>query len=116
MANDVCKLIDALVIYSYYGQGFLPETGNFYPGKSGVYQITPQGNKLFSQTSNTFWSHCGWFSPDDKSSYPDSYGQYDWCIDGAIRGNNKVENFYELLDYLFDNTNDETGGVNTYQW
>lgn len=115
-ANEVCRLLDDLVIHSYYGQGFLPETSNFINNRSGIYQIIPQGNKRFSQTNNSFWSHCGWFSPDDKSFNQNSYGQYDWCIDGATRGNDQVENFYEFLDYLFDDTNNETGGVNKYKW
>ncbi|TNE53842.1 MAG: hypothetical protein EP338_09955 [Bacteroidetes bacterium] len=115
-AYEICQLLGDLVIHSYYGQGFLPETSNFHPEKSGIYQIIPQGNQLFSQTNRSFWSHCGWFSPDDQSSNHDSYGQYDWCKDGAIRGNDQVENFYEFLDYLFDDSNDETGGVNKYQW
>lgn len=115
-ANKVCEALDELVISSYYGQGYLPETDNFKGNSSGVYQIIPQGNKVFSQSNYTFWSHCGWYSPLDKSKLQDAYGQYDWCKDGATEGNNKVENFYELLDYLFDENNDESGGVNAYQW
>ncbi len=115
-AKEVCRLLDDLVIHSYYGQGYLPETNDFVNEKSGIYQVIPEGNRLFSKTKNSFWSHCDWFSPDDKSSNQDSYGQYDWCIDGAIRGNDQVDNFFELLDCLFDDTNDERGGVNKYQW
>ena len=115
-AERVCTLLDKLVIHSYYGQGFLPETNNFSNGKSGIYQIIPHGNKLFSQTNNTFWSHCNWFHPDDRTSDPNSYGQYDWCIDGAIKANNSVDNFFEFLDFLFDGTNDASGGVNNYRW
>ena len=115
-AKVVCQTIDELVIHSYYGRGYLPETSNFINGRSGIYQIIPQGNKVFSQTKKSFWSYCGWFSPDDKSSNQDSYGQYDWCIDGAIKGNDQVDNFFEFLDYLFDDTNVDTGGVNKYKW
>ena len=115
-ANEVCNSLDELVVYSYYGKGFLPETNNFTMGKSGVYQIIPLGNKVFSKTGKTFWSYCGWFSPDDKSSDPDAFGQYDWCINGAKRSNHQVDNFYEFLDYLFDESNDEAGGINKYQW
>lgn len=115
-AKEVCILLDSLVIHSYYGQGFLPQTNNFVNGVSGVYQIIPQGDRIFSQTNNSFWSHCGWFSPEDKSFNQNSYGQYSWCKDGAINKNNKVDNFFELLDYLFDDTNDKSGGVNKYQW
>lgn len=115
-AEEVGSLLDDLVIHSYYGQGYFPETSDFVNEISGVYQVIPQGNRLFSQTKHSFWSHCGWFSPDDTSSDDASYGQYDWCSDGAIKGNDQVENFFELLDYLFDDTNDETGGANKYQW
>ena len=115
-ANKVCISIDELVISSYYGQGYLPETNHFLNGKSGVYQIMPRGNSIFSQSGRIFWSHCNWFHPDDKSSDQNSYGQYDWCIDGAIRANEQVDNFFEFLDYLFDESNDESGGVNNYQW
>ncbi|WP_282122530.1 clostripain-related cysteine peptidase [Algibacter mikhailovii] len=115
-ATTVCGLLDKYVIHSYYGQGYLPETTHFVEGKSGIYQIIPKGNRIFSQTKNSFWSHCGWFHPDDKSANQNSYGQYDWCINGATRANNQVDNFYELLDCLFDETNTESGGVNNYAW
>jgi len=115
-AKEVCGSIDDLVIYSYYGKGFLPETNDFIKGKSGVYQIIPQGDKIFSQTKKPFWAHCGWFHPDDKSSDENSFGQYDWCINGATRANNQVDNFYELLDFLFDESNNESGGLNNYKW
>lgn len=46
----------------------------------------------------------------------DSYGQYDWCIDGAIGGNNRADNCFALVDHLFDETNDESGDVNVYRW
>ena len=115
-ANEVCNSLDELVLFSYYGQGYLPETNNFSNGKSGVYQIIPQGSNMFSQSGRTFWNHCGWFHPDDKSSNQNSYGQYDWCIDGAIRSNDQVDNFFEFLDYLFDESNEESGGVNDYKW
>jgi clostripain len=108
--------LNELVSYSYYGRGFLPETNDFVEGKSGVYQIIPQGNKVFTQSGRKFWSHCGWFHPDNKSANQDSYGQYDWCSDGAVRSNQQVDNFFEYLDYLFDDSNDESGGVNKYQW
>ena len=115
-AKEVQEAIDELVISSYYGRGYFPDTDDFDNGKSGVYQIIPRGNDIFSQSKRSFWSHCGWFHPDDISNEQNSYGLYDWCINGATRGNNRVENFYELLDHLFDHSNDKKGGVNGYQW
>lgn len=42
--------------------------------------------------------------------------EYGLHMDGAIKGNDQVDNFFECLDYLFDDSNDETGGVNKYKW
>ncbi len=115
-AKEVCHAIDELVLLSYYGQGYLPETNDFVEGKGGIYQIIPRGDNIFSQSKRSFWNHCDWFHPDDKSGLENSFGQYDWCINGAIRSNDEVDNFYELLDFLFDQTNNESGGVNNYKW
>ena len=112
----MCHAIDELVLLSYYGQGYLPETNDFVEGKGGIYQIIPRGDNIFSQSKRSFWNHCDWFHPDDKSGLENSFGQYDWCINGAIRSNDEVDNFYELLDFLFDQTNNESGGVNNYKW
>ena len=108
--------MDALVLKSYYGRGFLPATNDFVNGSCGVYQIIPQGRRVFSQTQQSFWSHSGWFHPDDRSVDPSSYGQYDWCSDGASKADDKVDNFFEYLDHLFDRDNDAKGGVNAYKY
>jgi clostripain len=108
--------LDRLTMDSYYGRGYLPETENFEEGKSGLYLIVPLGKEIFSQSSWTYWTHTSWYHPNDQSEQGNAYGKYDWCIDGAISGNNKVENWYEYLDSLFDEENDAGGGVNQYQW
>jgi len=112
----VCSYLDEFVVHSYHGNGYFPETSNFTNSKSGVYQIIPIGNKTYSQSKNSYWSHCNWFHPHDRSDHDNSYGKYDWCSDGAIERNQKVDNFYEFLDYLFDPENDSSGGVNGYTW
>lgn len=116
IAKEVNQLIDELVIHSYYGRGYLPETNHFNNGKNGVYLILPLGNKIFTQSGQTFWSHCTWFHPEDQSNLEDAYGQYDWCKNAAIPGNQVVDNFFELLDYLFEESNSVKGGVNQYSW
>lgn len=115
-ASEVCNQIDAMTVYSYYGRGYLPETDRFENNKNGAYLILPMGNKVFSQSKRTFWTHMGWYHPDDKSSIENSYGKYDWCSEGAQIGNNQVDNFFELLDFLFDESNTTSGGVNKYQY
>jgi hypothetical protein len=45
-----------------------------------------------------------------------TYGHYLWCADGATPRNNKVENWFELLDSWFDTGNGKEGGLNNYQW
>ena len=105
-----------MIIHSFYGQGYLPDTKEFEEGTNGVYQIIPLGNKVFSQTNRTFWSHSTWFHPDDRTGDNNSYGLYDWCSEYATRGNHTVENMYEYFDYLFDESNTKSGGVNNYQW
>lgn len=115
-ANIVCESLDQLVVNSYYGQGFLPPTNAFKENKSGAYLILPLGNRIYSKTDATFWSHTNWFHPRNQEIIGNAYGMYDWCSDGAISGNKTVENFYEFLDFLFDYGNDKSGGVNKYQW
>jgi clostripain len=115
-ASKVCVSLDDLVIRSFYGEGFLPSTKDFVSDKNGVYQIIPLGDHIYGPTGRTFWSHSTWFHPYDQASQENAYGSYDWCKDGAEPGNNQVDNFYEYLDFLFDDHNLDSGGVNNYQW
>lgn len=116
LALQVCNAIDELTMDSFYGNGFLPETSSFEDGKSGAYLIFPSGDRQFSKSGKSFWSHMGWFHPMDRTGEgKESYGNYDWCYNGAVPNNGKVENLFELLEYLFDNQ-DRAGGVNNYNY
>lgn len=97
-ALEVCAGIDALVLDSYYGRGFLPPTDRFVDGRSGVYQILPLGRKIYPQSGQTFWSHCNWFSGEARTD--DAYGRYDWCNEGAT-SDGSVGNFYQLLEKMY---------------
>ncbi len=101
-AKEVCESIDQLVIHSYYGgKGPLPKKDNFNEGKNGVYIITPLGNKTDSLIKGTFWKYVkAWYGPDDKR-HNKAHGLYDWCSDGMKPENEKIDNFYEYLDFLF---------------
>lgn len=115
-ASEVCSLLDQMIVHSYYGRGYFPENQGFQNGKNGLFQVIPEGSRIYSKSNQAFWNHCNWFSPNNTSYDPKSYGKYDWCIDGSTKANAQVENFYELLDFLFDSSNDEHGGINQYRW
>jgi len=115
-AKIIGEHLDNLVLYSYYGRGYLPTISDFIEKKSGVYLILPLGNRIYSKSGASFWSHSNWFHPYNQEKIGNAYGMYDWCSDGATSGNLKVDNFFELLDFLFDINNDRNGGLNKYQW
>jgi len=101
-AKEVCEAIDQLIVYSYFGgKGPLRKNDNFDEGKNGVYLIAPQGKKTDPLIEGTFWEYTrAWYGPYDQKDNQ-AHGLYDWCSDGLDTENEKVDNFYEYLDYLF---------------
>lgn len=112
-ASFIVTEISEATMASYYGNGYLPQTENFTNGRNGVSIILPSGHKTFSKSGRNFWAHTTWFSPEDKTSIDNAYGKYSWCSENAIPKNAVVDNWFELLDSIFD-TNDTSGGVNGY--
>ena len=107
--------IDEFVVASYAGDYF--SNFNFKTGKNGVSIFFPNGEAIINGTLS--WSEQLWYNAihtQDVFGSGDHYGALDWCADGATSGNNIVENWFELLDSFFDETNDATGGVNGYQY
>lgn len=105
--------IDELVVVSYAGESYV----DFKTGKNGVSIFFPNGGGYYNDTLN--WSEQLWYNAintQDAFGSGGHYGNLDWCADGAIPGNNIVENWFELLDSFFDVTNDSSGGVNGYQY
>jgi clostripain len=105
-AKEVCSIVDRLIMYSYFGgKGPLPKKDNFEEGRNGVYIIVPLGKKTDSLIEGTFWEYAKqWYSPYDQKHIKElntAYGLYDWCSDGMKPENEKVDNFYEYLDFLF---------------
>lgn len=110
-AGEVASAVDMLVVSSF-GQGLYK---GFRPGKSGVSIVFPDGGA--KHKGKRHWAYCRWYSPlDVRESGNDSFGLYAWCKDGATPANDKVENWFELLDAWYDTTNDRTGGLNGYRW
>ena len=119
-ALKVMKNVDDMVLYSYGG----PSYPGFENGKHGLYIFFPDGDRVVM--GKRHWTAQTWYNvleiKDPPKEWPKeygkyySYGKYFWCRDGATPGNNRVENWFELLDSWFDKDNKESGGLNKYQW
>ena len=95
----------------------------FTEGAHGLYLVFPEGDSI-TEEGASYWSQMPWYSPlsteraeaTNPTDSP-SYGSYAWCIDGAVPGNQEVDNWFELMDAWFD-TESMTlpGGVNRYSF
>ncbi|HNZ26702.1 MAG TPA: clostripain [Spirochaetota bacterium] len=106
-ALDAMLDIDEFVVASYAGAYY----SGFVGGKNGVSIFFPNGALN--------WKEQYWYNAIRTQGVfggGEHYGALDWCADGAAAGNNTVENWFELLDSFFDETNDSSGGVNGYQY
>ncbi|GAA0076016.1 clostripain [Clostridium sp. CTA-5] len=118
LAKKVMKNVDNTIVYSYAGSKFK----GFTEGKNGMSIFLPDGNKIytdsFSYISFPCWQGQSWYNSIDTTIIKDNYlyGKLSWCKDGQTPKINDVGNWFELLDCWFDTSNDETGGVNRYQW
>jgi clostripain len=116
--QEVLNAIDQLVISSYYATSgnFLKPAPEFSNEKNGIYIFFPFGKEIYEPSGKTHWSEQRFYS---SLSYQteESYGNLAWCFDNATAGNNKPENWFEFLDYLFDEPdNASTGGHNSYAY
>jgi len=83
----------------------MSEYKGFEAGKNGVYIVLPSGKP-------GCWEPFRWYTPlkgADKAS-----GGLSFLRDGATPGNDRVENWFELLDSWFDIA-DAHGGINRYR-
>ena len=110
LATTALGSTDELVAHSV---GFDHYTG-FRAGLHGLYLIFPDGDKT-TRRGQSYWQRTDWYSPLALEDDSGAYGRYAWCADGAIAGNGKVENWFELMDACFDLA-DEDGGHNGYSW
>jgi len=108
-ASNLVKTVDLFIADSFAG----PRYENFSDGKNGIYIIFPDGNAKIADTRH--WATFEWYHPNDRRKLSRAFGNYAWCRNGAIEGNNKVENWFELLDFWFD-LHDKKGGFNKYRW
>ncbi|HYG03620.1 MAG TPA: clostripain-related cysteine peptidase [Chryseosolibacter sp.] len=116
--DDILTAIDELVVQSFYATGgnFLKPTDHFVNGQNGVYIFFPFGKELYPYSNKIHWAEQKFYSPKMFRS-TNSYGNLMWCADGATGGNGKVENWFELLDAMFDDHRLAAGdGYNGYHY
>lgn len=109
---DVARLADETVLASFLLKD--PDASYQYPfeeNRSGLAIFLPQADYLWRETLS-------YNAIDIVSSDPtmNGYGNFAWCSDGSIPSNNIADNWFELLDSWSDTTNDESGGLNCYQY
>ncbi len=107
-AAELKTEVDRLVIDSFGGSAYK----GFQSGKHGIFIVFPDGDSKWRDKPQ--WASFQWYHPHRRVTQRYAYGGYDWCAEGAQAANNKVENWFELLDHWFDNQN-ESGDTNEYK-
>ena len=108
-SEAVKAAVDDFVIDSFAGTMYK----NFQPGKHGVFVVFPDGDSTWREKPQ--WAAFQWYHPEKQIGKRYAYGNYDWCAEGAQSGNQVVENWFELLDFWFDENNN-SGGHNAYRF
>lgn len=110
---EVMNAVDSLIILSMADSAY---GDNFTVNKNGVSFFFPDGDRIYEKSKS--WKGQSWYNSIDLSEAgsKSKYGKLLWCIDNAVPGNDKVENWFELLDSWFDDSNDDDGGLNYYKW
>lgn len=107
-AAEVARATDDLVIASVG----MSRYDGFEPGRNGVYIVFPGASPL--DEGQPVWNGMTWYHPDVHRGVH-SFGNYDWCRDGATPGDGVVGNWFELLDSWFD-VDTQSGGANGYRY
>lgn len=118
MLDQARNAIDEMVVTSFYATGgnFLKRTQHFTDGKNGLSIFFSFGSEEYPYTKQTHWAEQQFYSPH-KVSLTDGYGNLAWCYDGATPANKKAENWFELLDAMYDDGGIAKGnGPNGYQY
>ncbi len=110
-AGVVCKATDALVLASFG----MDELRGFEAGKCGLFIVFPDGDEEIEAKSgkSRAWRSFNWYSPPSAAG-KQRLGGWSFLGDGAIPGNGKVENWFELLDSWYDDTSQDSAGINGY--
>jgi len=109
--NLLLQLLDDYILSSYGGSRYI----NYISGKNGLAVFFPAGDKTYYLSK--YWNYQIWYNPLDASLFSNYYGKILWCKDNATRDNGIVENWFELLDYFYDDKTRNNGeSINYYNF
>ncbi|HYE69697.1 MAG TPA: clostripain, partial [Anaerovoracaceae bacterium] len=102
-ANLVKGIVDQFVLYSF------AKFDGFNEGSNGVSIFFPDGDATYIQPddgeSYPHWAYQWWYNPIDTQEFigPNfKYGKLKWCMDDLTQTTEAVSNWFELLDYWYD--------------
>ncbi len=106
IAAEVQEKTNEVILYSFSGRYFQRFQNNI----NGLSFFLPDGDALYE--GEKVYRYQSWYNAIADN---DSYGKLSFCSDNATMRNGLVENYFEVLDYWFDNQ-DESGGYNGYEY
>jgi clostripain len=107
-AGKLATTVDQMVVASVG----MNDYDGFTPGKNGIFILFPDGDATHG--GRRHWEAFTWYHPRDRSTEKAAFGKFSWCRDGATEGNGKIENWFELLDFWYDDTTQSPAGTNGY--
>lgn len=106
LALELAAAVDEAVIASYAGSAYSLARSDV----SGLSIFFPNGKERHGITGKTYWDYQYWYNALPASNINSKcYGKLAFCGDGAAADNGVVENWFELLDYWFDNDRNVNG-------
>ncbi|MFW5486259.1 MAG: clostripain-related cysteine peptidase [Spirochaetaceae bacterium JB067] len=114
-ADDLMDAIDDAVLYSFAQSSYDAYGTGFEEGKNGLAIFFPDGDEDYG--SYPYWAYQHWYNGVSHSEYaswwgsPDSpdYGALDFCTSD---GDGTVESWFELLQYWFNDSDDDPNPYN----
>ena len=117
-STDLQAYINSMVVASFGGSNYEDadiNSNNYIEGKEGLGFFFPDGDIEYTDGVNTYpcWQWQWWYTGEDGSdvsvSMGDYYGKLDFCnSDDDDTGDGNVDGWFELLQYIYNYSNDES--------